>query len=154
MGVAMYHLIVRRRLMAAFAALNAGHLDAIPAQFASTHRHRMVGEHALGGERRDRAATARWYARLQRLLPGLRFDVNGIWVSGWPWRTRAVVAWQDRFRLPGGREGSNLGMHEFELRWGRVTALTVHCDTARLRGYLAELAAAGQPEALAPPITD
>jgi hypothetical protein len=43
-------------------------------------------------------------------------------------------------------------MHEFELRWGRVSAMTVHWDTARLAGYLAEVAAAGQPEALAAPI--
>lgn len=149
----MYHAIVRHRLRSAFADLNAGRYERIPALFAAQHRHSMVGTHALGGERRDLAATARWYGRLQRLLPGLRFDVDGVWVSGWPWHTRAVVAWRDRFQLPGGREGSNRGMHEFELRWGRVSALTVHCDTARLAGYLAEVAAAGQPEALAEPIT-
>lgn len=149
----MYHAIVRCKLLNAFAELNAGRYDAIPAQFAAAHRHCMVGEHALGGERRDLEATTRWYGRLQRLLPGLRFEVDGVWVSGWPWRTRAVISWRDRFQLPGGREGSNVGMHEFELRWGRVSALTVHCDTARLAGYLAEVAAAGQPEALAEPIT-
>lgn len=149
----MYHFIVARRLRQAFDALNAGRYDSIPAQFAARHRHRMVGEHALGGERQSLAATTRWYERLQRLLPGLRFEVDGVWVSGWPWRTRAVIAWRDRFQLPGGREGSNCGMHEFELRWGRVSAMTVHCDTARLAGYLAEVAAAGQPEALAAPIT-
>lgn len=148
----MYHAIVKRKLLAAFSELNAGRYEGIPAQFATAHCHRMVGAHALGGERRDLAATARWYGRLQRLLPGLRFEVDGVWVSGWPWRTRAVVAWRDRFLLPGGAEGSNVGMHEFELRWGRVSALTVHCDTARLAGYLAEVAAAGQPEALAEPI--
>lgn len=149
----MYHAVVRRKLLAAFADLNAGRYDGIAAQFAPQHRHRMVGAHALGGERRQLAATTRWYARLQRLLPGLRFQIDGVWVSGWPWRTRAVVSWRDRFDLPGGAEGSNCGMHEFELRWGRVSALTVHCDTARLAGYLAEVAAAGQPEALAEPIT-
>ncbi|MBW8846686.1 MAG: nuclear transport factor 2 family protein [Burkholderiales bacterium] len=149
----MYHAIVRRKLLAAFADLNAGRYDRIPAQFAAEHRHCMIGSHALGGERRGLAATTLWYGRLQRLLPGLRFEVDGILVSGWPWRTRAVVSWRDRFLLPGGAEGSNCGMHEFELRWGRVSALTVHCDTARLAGYLAEVAAAGQPEALAEPIT-
>jgi len=148
----MYHAIVRRKLLSAFAELNAGRYEGIPAQFAATHRHRMVGDHALGGERHDLSATTRWYGRLQRLLPALRFEVDGVWVSGWPWRTRAVISWRDRFSLPGGREGSNVGMHEFELRWGRVSALTVHCDTARLAGYLAEVAAAGQPEALAEPI--
>lgn len=149
----MYHAIVKRQLLNAFTELGEGRFDGIPARFAASHRHRMVGAHALGGERRDLAATTRWYARLQRLLPGLRFEVDGVWVSGWPWRTRAVVSWRDAFRLPDGSAGSNVGMHEFELRWGRVTALTVHCDTARLAGYLARMAAAGQPEALAEPIT-
>ena len=148
----MYHAIVKRKLLNAFAELNAGRYEGIPGQFAARHCHSMVGQHALGGERRDLGATTRWYGRLQRLLPGLRFEVDGVWVSGWPWRTRAVVAWRDGFQLPGGRQGSNRGMHEFELRWGRVSALTVHCDTARLAGYLGELAAAGQPEALAAPI--
>lgn len=150
----MYHFVVRQRLRGAFAELNAGRYDGIASQFARQHSHRMVGQHALGGERRSLAATQAWYARLQRLLPGLRFELDGIWVSGWPWRTRAVVAWRDSFRLPGGRQGSNCGMHEFELRWGHVSALTVHCDTARLSHYLAEVAAAGQPEALEAPITD
>jgi hypothetical protein len=149
----MYHAIVKRKLLAAFEELNAGRYAGIPGQFATRHCHSMVGAHALGGERRDLGATTRWYARLQRLLPGLHFEIDGVWVSGWPWRTRAVVAWRDRFQLPGGREGRNRGMHEFELRWGRVSALTVHCDTGRLAGYLAEVAAAGQPEALAEPIT-
>ncbi|KQV52620.1 hypothetical protein ASC95_07275 [Pelomonas sp. Root1217] len=149
----MYHAIVKRKLLNAFEALNAGRYAGIPGQFAARHCHSMVGAHALGGERRDLDATTRWYARLQRLLPGLHFQIDGVWVSGWPWRTRAVVAWRDCFQLPGGREGHNRGMHEFELRWGRVSALTVHCDTARLAGYLAEVAAAGQPEALAEPIT-
>lgn len=149
----MYHAIVERKLRAAFADLNAGRYENIPAQFAAAHRHCMLGQHALGGERRELAATARWYERLQRLLPGLRFEIDGVWVSGWPWRTRAVVAWRDSFALPGGRQGHNRGMHEFELRWGRVSALTVHCDTARLSAYLTEIAAAGQPEALAAPIT-
>ena len=150
----MYHAIVRRKLLSAFAELNAGRYEGIPAQFAATHRHRMVGDHALGGERRDLSATTRWYGRLQRLLPGLRFEVGGIWVSGWPWRTRAVISWRDHFRLPGGREGSNVGMHEFELRWGRVRSLVIHCDSQRLQRHCERLVACGVAEAGAAPITD
>jgi hypothetical protein len=75
-------------------------------------------------------------------------------VAGWPWRTVALVSWVDHFTLPDGAAGSNQGVHEFVLRWGRVQSLEVHCDTARLAGYCARIAAAGVAEALAPPISD
>jgi hypothetical protein len=149
----MYHFVVEKKIRRAFADLNAGRFEAIPTQFAAVHRHHMVGGHALGGERRDLAATVRWYGRLQRLLPGLHFEIDRVWVRGWPWRTWVAVGWRDSFRLPDGSLGSNQGVHEFELRWGRVSALTVHCDTARLAAYLALSATAGVAEAAAEPIT-
>ena len=150
----MYHAIVRRKLRRAFAEINAGRYDAVVAQFAPRHRHAMAGEHALAGDRRSLASTARWYERLQRLLPGLAFDVRAIVVGGMPWHTVATVAWDDRFTLPDGTAGSNTGVHEFELRWGRVRSLVIHCDSQRLHGYFARLVELGVAEAGAAPITD
>ena len=150
----MYHAIVRRKLRRAFADINAGRYDGIVEQFAPEHRHVMLGRHALAGERRTRASTARWYERLQRLLPGLAFEVHSIVVGGMPWNTVATVAWDDRFRLPDGSEGSNSGVHEFALRWGRVRSLVIHCDTDRLQRYCERIAQAGVAEARALPISD
>ena len=150
----MYHAIVRHQLGRAFAAINRGDYSGIATQFAPHHCHVMYGSHALAGERHTLASTTRWYARLQRLLPGLRFDVHAIALTGWPWRTHATVTWTDHFGLPDGTQGSNQGVHEFELRWGRVHRLAVHCDTARLQWYCERMAAAGLAEALAPPIAD
>jgi len=150
----MYHFIVRRKLARAFRDINAGAYERIVPQFAAQHRHVVYGMHALAGERCTLPSTSAWYQRLQRLLPDLRFDVKAIAVSGWPWRTVALVSWTDRFSLPDGSQGANQGVHEFELRWGRVTALAVHCDTARLAGYCQRLAEAGRGEAAAPPISD
>lgn len=150
----MYHLIVRSKLRRAFAAINRGDYSAIVAQFAPRHRHVMYGRHALAGERNTHASTARWYARLQRLLPGLHFEVHAIAVAGWPWHTVATVTWSDRFTLPDGSPGTNEGVHEFVLRWGRVHTLAVHCDTARLAAYCQRMAQCGLAEAVAAPITD
>lgn len=150
----MYHLIVRRQLRSAFAAINRGAYERIVPQFAPRHRHVMYGQHALAGERHTVASTAQWYARLQRLLPDLRFDVHAIAVTGWPWATTAAVTWTDHFSLPDGSRGSNQGVHEFLLRWGRVHALAVHCDTAKLQAYCDRMAASGLQEAGAAPITD
>ena len=150
----MYHAIVRRKLRRAFADINAGHYEGIVAQFAPQHRHAMAGRHALAGDRRSLASTARWYERLQRLLPDLAFDIRAITVGGMPWKTMAAVTWDDRFTLPDGTPGSNTGVHEFELRWGRVHSLVIHCDTDRLQHYCERIAACGVEEAAAAPITD
>jgi hypothetical protein len=47
----MYHRIVKRKLIRAFAEINAGEYERIIPQFAERHRHVFFGEHALGGER-------------------------------------------------------------------------------------------------------
>jgi ketosteroid isomerase-like protein len=153
-GAAMYHAIVRRQLRRAFEDINAGRYDGIVGRFAPAHRHAMAGRHPLAGERRTPASTARWYERLQRLLPGLAFEIRSIVVGGTPWRTHAAVAWDDRFMLPDGTVGSNSGVHEFELAWGRIRSLVIHCDTERLHDYCRRIAAAGVAEASAAPITD
>lgn len=150
----MYHAVVRRKLRRAFRDINAGAYERILPQFAPVHRHVMYGQHALGGERSTPALTGQWYARLARLLPDLRFDVGAIAVTGWPWRTLATVTWKDRFSLPDGSTGSNQGVHEFELRWGRVHVMQVHCDTELLARYCERIAAGGVVEALAAPIAD
>ena len=150
----MYHAIVRRKLRRAFADINAGRYDGIVGQFAPRHVHAMPGQHALAGERHHEESTARWYARLQRLLPGLRFDVRAIVVGGMPWKTVAAVAWDDRFTLPDGTQGANTGVHEFELRWSKVHSLVIHCDSQRLQHYCERLVACGVAEGGAAPITD
>jgi hypothetical protein len=150
----MYHFFVRRVLRKAFRDINEGAYQRILPQFAAQHRHVLFGNHALAGERHTLRSTTDWYGRLGRLLPGLQFDIRGMAVSGWPWRTLAMVAWNDHFTLPDGSAGSNQGVHEFTLSWGRVQSLLVHCDTSKLEGYCAQLARSGKSEALAAPICD
>jgi ketosteroid isomerase-like protein len=150
----VYHFIVKQKLRRAFANINAGRYEHILPQFAASHRHVMFGDHALGGERCTLASTTKWYARLQRLLPDLRFNIQAIAVTGWPWHTVAMVAWTDAFTLPDGSAGNNQGVHVFTLVWGRVTSLAVHCDTEKLAGYCAEIALMGVSEATAAAISD
>lgn len=150
----MYHQVVRSKLRRAFEALNAGDYDNVVAQFSERHTHTMHGTHPLGGQRRTLASTQAWYDRLRRLLPGLRFEVQSMAVSGWPWDTRALVSWRDFFTLPDGTPGSNQGVHELRLAWGQVVALEVHCDTEKLQGYCDRMRMLGVTEAAAAPIVD
>ncbi len=150
----MYHWVVRKKLTAAFAAIARGDYASIVAQFAPDHRHVFHGEHALGGTRTNLTTTRAWYERLARVFPDLAFDVDALAVEGFPWRTRVIAVWRDHFTLPDGTKGSNQGVHVFELAWGRVRSLEIHCDTAKLQGYLAQMAALGVGEAALPPLAD
>jgi ketosteroid isomerase-like protein len=150
----MYHFIVRRKVRRAFEDLNAGRFAGIVAQFAPRHRHAMFGRHPLAGVRTTMASTREWYARLQRLLPRLRFTVKSVAVSGWPWDTRILVSWSDEFALPDGVLGTNQGVHDMRMAWGKVRSLEVHCDTERLQGYCERMRALGVAEAGAAPIDD
>lgn len=150
----MYHWIVKRKLERAFDAIARGDYASIVAQFAPTHVHVFHGDHALGGARSKLATTRTWYARLARVFPDLAFEIRSIAVEGFPWRTRAIVEWRDRFTLPDGAPGSNQGIHVFERAWGKVRSLEIHCDTARLGRYLETMSALGVAEAAMPPIVD
>lgn len=150
----MYHWFVRRKLEAAFRAIAQRDYAAIVGQFAASHAHVFHGRHALAGTRTNLASTARWYERLARVFPDLAFEVDDVVIEGTPWNTRAMVAWRDRFTLPNGESGQNQGIHVFELAWGKVRRLEIHCDTSALEGYLARIAELGIGDAVAPPIQD
>ncbi|HEY0229814.1 MAG TPA: nuclear transport factor 2 family protein [Dokdonella sp.] len=150
----IYRLIVERKLRHAFAALNRGDYAPILGSFAATAEHTFYGEHALGGSRHTPAAIRAWYARLRKMLPDLHFELDSVSVRGYPWRTTAMVAWRDRFRLPDGCVRSNQGVHVLQLRWGKVVSLRIHTDTQKLAEVARELLAQHVMEAGLAPITD
>jgi ketosteroid isomerase-like protein len=147
----MYHGIVRAKLRRAFANINRGNYVPVAAEFRGRHEHVFYGLHALAGTRRAFADTQRWYQRLARIFPDLRFEISTVAVRGWPWNTVATVVWVDRFTVNGAPD-SNQGVHVFDIRWGRVTKLAVHCDTQKLADVLARKAEGGLAEAVAAPI--
>jgi ketosteroid isomerase-like protein len=91
----MYHAIVRRRIRGLFDAVNNGNAEPVLQAFAPRFEHSFLGDHALGGSRQTLAATRRWYERLYRLLPDIRFELRSIAVSGGPWNTIVVVEWDE-----------------------------------------------------------
>ena len=148
----IYQAVVRQKLRASFAAINQGDYVPVLAAFAPDAEHAFFGDHALGGARRGLPALTQWYARLQAILPDLHFDIGTLAVNGPPWNTSAFVEWRDRFTMRDGRRGANQGVHALTLKWGKVTALRIYCDTIVLRDALARLSAQGVVEAGLPPI--
>ena len=150
----MYHAIVRRRVRELFDTVNQGDAEPVLRQFARRFEHSFLGDHALGGSCRTPLATRKWYERLYRLLPDIRFDLTQINVSGGPWNTVVVVEWDETNSGTDGVRTYNHGVHVMQLRWGRATRLLICPDTIGLRVTLDRLAAAGNTEALAAPIVD
>lgn len=148
----MYRQIVARRLQAVFDALNRGQPERVTRALAPSAEHFFIGRHALGGTRRTPESIASWYARLLRLLPDIRFDIERIDIAGPPWRTLAVVRWHESNSGTDGVRTRNAGVNLIELAWGRVRAVRIYTDTAVLQQTLDRLAAVGVAEAVAEPI--
>jgi ketosteroid isomerase-like protein len=151
----MYHAIVRGKLRRVFEQLNRREFAAMPGLFATPAEHAFPGDHALGGTRRTAASIRRWYEqRLPQALPDLRFEVDHIVISGWPWHTVAAVEWRDSGTALDGQPFANQGVHVVTLRWGKVASLHIYCDTQMLAEVLQRNARHGAAEAAAWPIND
>jgi ketosteroid isomerase-like protein len=151
----MYHAIVESRVRALFDAVNRGDAEPLLSAFAPRFEHCFLGEnHALGGSRHTLAATRRWYERLYRLLPDIRFEVRRVMVSGAPWNTLVLAEWNETNSGTDGVSTSNRGLHVLHLRWGRATLLAICPDTVGLKATLDRLAISGNADAHAPPIVD
>lgn len=151
----MYHFFVRRHVATIFEHLNRGDFAFVLAQFAPDARHWFSGRHALAGARHTPELRAAWYRRLEAVLPGIRFEVKKVLVSGAPWRTHVVVEWCDRvFDSRGAEIAPNQGVFVITLRWGRADEFHVYCDTQSLQANLELMATQGVGEAVAPAITD
>jgi hypothetical protein len=71
----LYSYIVRKEIRKTFDCVNNHRWDeAVKALTPHVH-HRVLGAHALGGERHDKEAVRRWFERLGRVLPTLRITV-------------------------------------------------------------------------------
>ncbi|MBL3698178.1 nuclear transport factor 2 family protein [Leucobacter luti] len=80
----MYQRIIRTRIRAVVARLNAGDVSHMLRTLAPRFEARVHGEHALSGCRTQPRTVQRWWARRFRLLPGARCTIEDILVNGPP----------------------------------------------------------------------
>jgi ketosteroid isomerase-like protein len=139
---------------ATFDRINEGDYLAMVDGLAPSFKYRFHGRHALGGRRTTRESMIRWWQRVLRLLPGARFDIQEVLVDGGPWRTRVAVRSLVAGELPGGARYENTVFQFLTLSWGRVVSVETIEDLQVLEAALRAVADAGEPEALAEPLTD
>jgi ketosteroid isomerase-like protein len=148
----MYHAIVKRIATRNFERVNEKDYDALLGDCVPQVHHRFGGSHALGGERHDKQALRRWFARLGRLCPTLKLTVRDVWVKGLPHHTTAIIRWTATQTLPDGSGYHNHGVHIITLRWGKVVDIDANEDSQVVAESLRVVAAHGIDEALADPI--
>jgi ketosteroid isomerase-like protein len=119
----VYSWLLRRKVLALWAQLSAGELDALP--LAENIRFSFVGDHALAVELHSAQELRAWLRALFERFPGLRFDVAEVVVSGPPWSLRTAT------RYTAVRDGRVLyrGAQFTRVRWGRVVEEHVLPDT-------------------------
>ncbi len=150
----MYHAIVRKKLYSVFERLNQGDYDYALQQLAPRFEHVFAGDHTFGGVRHTEASFRKWFERLFKCFPDLRFDVQNIATSGWPWDTLCAVEWIDRATLKDGSAYENRGVHFIRLKWGRLVSIHAYLDTKLLEDACQVASRHGVQEALAAKITD
>lgn len=154
MGGHVYHRIVRGKVRAIFECINEGDYLVMVDGLAPTFSYHFHGDHALGGRRTTREAMIRWWERVGRLLPGARFDVQDVLVSGWPWRTRIAVRSLVSGDLPDGSRYENTVMQFMTLERGGITSVETVEDLQVLERALRIVAESGNAEAREPAIVD
>jgi len=148
----MHHMIARRTARWAFDRLSKRDVAPLLARCAEDIHHQFAGDHALGGVRHSKRAFSEWLDRLFRLFPELRFEPRSVLVKGPPWHMIVAVLWTDRGRAADGEAYENQGVHELQIRWGKLVSLRAHLDTQHLVGVLDRMAGNGVTEAEAAPI--
>ena len=148
----MYHTIVKRIARKNFLRVNSKEHDALLKDCAPDIHHRFGGAHALGGERHDKQALARWFERLGRLAPRLTLTVEDMWVKGFPNDTTIIVRWSATDELPDGSPYRNRGVHIVRMRWGKVVDIDAHEDSQAVAASMARQTQLGVREAAADPI--
>jgi ketosteroid isomerase-like protein len=149
----MYKAIARRKAQATFDALSRGDWKSTQKDVAPDVHHVFPGANAIGGERHSKEALERWFERLYRLIPDLRFEVQRISVKGWPWDMMVAVEWTDHGHASDGVHYENEGAHWIRLRRGKATYIHAYLDTEKVTAICDRLAQAGVEEAAAAPIT-
>jgi ketosteroid isomerase-like protein len=125
----MLRAIVASQIRKGYGRVSTARFDELLAGFADDAVFQMMGEHALGGEQRGKAAIRAWFEEMHRLFPDLKLEPITVVASGPPWNMHAAT----RFRVSSAQANYvNEGMQFLRLRWAKVVEDRLFEDTQPL----------------------
>jgi ketosteroid isomerase-like protein len=142
----MFTGIARSQYLKGLTALERGDVDALLTQFDPGCTLTFVGDTPLGAQLDNRGDLRAWFERFGRLLPGPRFAIQRLVVSGPPWRLRLAA----HVLITGtvaGEPYENQFAHFLTIRWGKVIDDLILEDTQQWERACRRLVAAGVAEA-------
>jgi ketosteroid isomerase-like protein len=148
----VYAWLIKRYVRRQFDRIGRADHAAVLRGVAENVHHRFAGDHALGGERHDKQALQRWFARLSRLCPAMAFEVHTVAVSGWPWDMTVAAEWSALVTPAKGPDYTNARVHVIGIRRGQVIRLFAYEDSQAVATACTEMAELGISEAAEPPI--
>lgn len=125
----MYRWFVKRTIRGVFAANSRSDWSVALGKFADDVHFRFPGYNELSIDLHDKQEAGLWFERLRALFPDMRFDVQQIVVSGWPWKTTACTRYVVNYALPDGEKVANPGMQYLRIEWGKVKADHLYLDS-------------------------
>jgi len=145
----MYQRIFKRQITQGFQDISRGNFDVVLNIFAPDVHFTFVGDHAMGGDWRDRKLVRQWFERVHRLFPDLQLTPLHIQVTGWPWDVTAITRFEIRATLPDQSPYRNQGVQILRIRLGKVVEDHLIEDTQLLVAALDQIAQSGNAEARA-----
>lgn len=148
-----YKIVLKRKIINGFNALNRGGYQPVTALFADNVHYWFSGVSAVGGERHSRKACEAWFVRLLKLLPS-QFSIQNMQITGMPWATTVVTRFQDVVTPQLGAHYTNDGIQVICIRWGKAVSVRTYVDTLKVNNALKYMADNGVTEAAVKPIQD
>jgi hypothetical protein len=149
----MYQWIFKRRIVQGFRDISAAQFDKVLSNFSPQVHFQFVGDHAIAADLQGLTPVKNWFERIHRLFPDLKITPSKMRVSGPPWDVTAVTQFDVRATLPDQSRYSNQGVQILRIQWGKIVDDYLIEDTQLLASALERVAAAGNSEAKAAPIT-
>ena len=151
-GASLAGRIAASTYLRGLAAVERGDLDQVLSLFRPDCELVFVSRTALGARLSGKADLRRWFERFRRLLPDPLFDVQRLVIGGPVWDQRIAAHVIIRSRVAG-EPYENQFAQFLTLRWGKVLEDLILEDTATWEAASRRLAAAGDIEAVGPPLT-
>ena len=145
----IYKSIITKKVKDTFLNVQNHNYDAVLKDIDLNVTHHFAGDHALGGTRHDKETLRKWFERLGRILPELKFEVVDVIVKGMPWNTLVIVRWVATSKLINGESYINPGVHFISIRWGKAYKFDVYEDSQVVADGLSKQAKSGIKEAIA-----